>query len=67
MPAEEGQSFATISQSFDWYAEGQARTVVVRDCRITVRFIGRKGRRVRIAIAAPAGAVFDSWEPVKRR
>jgi hypothetical protein len=50
------------SASIDWYAEGQARTVEVNGVRVTVRFIGRKGRRGRIAIEAPAGAVFQSHE-----
>ena len=45
-------------QSIDWYAPGQSRIVEVAGVRITVRFIGRKGRRGRIAIEAPAGAVF---------
>ena len=45
-------------QSIDWYHEGEERTVEVAGVRITVRFIGRKGRRGRIAIEAPAGAVF---------
>ena len=42
----------------DWYAEGQSRTVDVDGVRVTVRFVGRKGRRGRIVIEAPAGAVF---------
>jgi hypothetical protein len=46
------------SVSIDWYAEGQTRMVEVAGVRIVVRFIGRKGRRGRIAIEAPAGAVF---------
>jgi hypothetical protein len=46
----------------DWYAEGEAKVVEVDGIQITVRFIGRKGRRGRIAIEAPAGAVFQSIE-----
>jgi hypothetical protein len=46
------------SVSIDWYSEGEERTVEVDDVRITVRFIGRRGRRGRIAIEAPAGAAF---------
>jgi hypothetical protein len=42
----------------DWYSEGQSRVVEVDGVRIVVRFIGRKGRRGRIAIEAPTGAVF---------
>lgn len=48
------------SESIDWYAEGQVRTVEVGEARVVIRFIGRKGRRARISIAAPAGAVFSS-------
>lgn len=50
----------TTSQSVEWYVEGQSRTVEVAGVEITVRFVGRKGRRARIAITAPGGAVFRS-------
>src|SRR4029453_4983501 len=53
---------AQTSQSIEWYAEGQERTVDVGGVRVTVRFIGRKGRRGRIAIEAPAGAVFRALD-----
>jgi hypothetical protein len=56
--SDPSKSVPGTCQSIDWYAEGQARTVDVAGVRITVRFIGRKGRRGRIAIVAPAGAVF---------
>jgi hypothetical protein len=46
------------SQSIEWYAEGESRTVEVAGIQVTIRFIGRKGRRGRILIEAPAGAVF---------
>jgi hypothetical protein len=49
---------AKTSVCIDWYAEGETKVVEVDGIRITVRFIGRKGRRGRIAIEAPAGAVF---------
>jgi len=42
----------------DWFSEGESKVVEVDGVRIVVRFIGRKGRRGRIAIEAPAGAVF---------
>jgi hypothetical protein len=42
----------------DWYTAGEARLVEVGGVQVLVRFIGRKGRRGRIAIHAPAGAVF---------
>jgi hypothetical protein len=47
------------SVSIDWYSEGESRTVEVDGVQVTVRFVGRKGRRGRIAILAPAGAVFE--------
>jgi hypothetical protein len=47
-----------LSQSTDWYSEGESRTVELPSVQVTVRFIGRKGRRARIAIVAPAGAAF---------
>ncbi len=46
------------SQSIDWYADGEERTVEVGGIQIVVRFVGRKGRRGRIAITAPPGAAF---------
>jgi hypothetical protein len=49
---------AQTCQSIDWYHEGEARTVEVNGVKITVHFIGRKGRRGRIAIEAPPGAVY---------
>jgi hypothetical protein len=54
-----------ICRSVEWYAEGQSRTVEVDGACIVVRFIGRKGRRGRIEIQAPAGAVFRA-EQVRR-
>lgn len=47
-----------VSQTYDWYAEGETRTVEVGGISIVVKFVGRKGRRARICIVAPAGAVF---------
>lgn len=47
------------SISIDWYTEGDARIVQVGDVQIEVRLVGRNGRRARIAIKAPAGAVFE--------
>ena len=46
------------STCIDWYSDGQSRTVECDGVRMTVRFVGRKGRRCRIVIEAPAGAVF---------
>jgi hypothetical protein len=47
-----------LSQSIDWYAEGQARIVEIGGIKVLVKFVGRKGRRGRIAIIAPPGATF---------
>ena len=49
---------AQTSQSIEWYAEGEERIVDAGGIRIVVRFVGRKGRRGRIAITAPPGAAF---------
>lgn len=48
----------TVCQSIDWYGEGQCKTVSVNGEQIVVRYVGRKGRRGRICITAPAGVVF---------
>jgi hypothetical protein len=42
----------------DWFHEGEARVVEISGIRVVVRFVGRNGRRGRIAIEAPPGAVF---------
>jgi hypothetical protein len=49
---------ATTSQCIDWYAEGQERTVDVGGIQVSVRYVGRNGRRGRIAITAPPGSTF---------
>ncbi len=48
------------SRSIDWYAEGDSRVVDVGGVHVEVRFVGRKGRKARIAITAPPGARFCS-------
>jgi hypothetical protein len=50
-------------QSIEWYAEGELRLVEVDGIQVAVRYVGRKGRRGRIAITAPPGAKFRSVEP----
>ena len=45
-------------QSIEWYAEGQVREVDVGGIRVTVRFVGRRGRRGRISIVATSVAVY---------
>jgi hypothetical protein len=49
---------AETSRSIEWYAEGEERIVEAGNIRVVVRFVGRKGRRGRIAIMAPPGATF---------
>jgi hypothetical protein len=49
---------APSSQSIDWYSEGETRIVEANGVRVEVRYVGRKGRRGRIAITAPPGTVF---------
>jgi len=53
------------SKSIDWYAEGQGRSVEVEGIRVLIKLIGRKGRRARIAIEAPAGAEFRAVDSTK--
>jgi len=62
--ATEANSHANLAmcRSIDWYAEAESRVVEVNGVTVTVRFIGRKGRRGRISIEAPAGAVFSTLD-----
>jgi hypothetical protein len=46
----------------DWYSEGEARAIEVNGVRVVVRFVGRRSRRARLAITAPAGAIFRAVE-----
>ncbi len=57
-PPRPGAPGATCS-CVDWYAEGESRIIECGDVRVTIRFVGRKGRRGRIVIEAPAGASFS--------
>jgi hypothetical protein len=63
-PAKDGDGQAEPKRSvcIDWYHEGESRTVEVDGIQVTVRLIGRSGRRARIAIEAPAGAVFRALD-----
>jgi len=56
-----------ICQSIDWYSEGEQRMVELAGVRVIVRYVGRKGRRARILIEAPAGAVFGDYLPQDER
>lgn len=49
---------APTSRLIDWFSEGETCVVEVSGVRVSVRFVGRKGRRGRIVIEAPAGSVF---------
>jgi hypothetical protein len=53
---------AETSKSVDWYHEGEERIVDSGGVQIIVRFVGRKGRRGRIAITAPPGAAFRTCD-----
>ena len=56
---------AAVSRSIDWYAEGEERIVDAGGIQVAVRFVGRKGRRGRIAITAPPGAAFRACDRKK--
>jgi len=43
----------------DWYAVGQGMTVEVGGVTVAFRVVGHKGRRTRIVVTAPAGAVIS--------
>ena len=58
---------AAVSQCIDWYAEGEERIVEAGGMQVVVRFVGRKGRRGRIAITAPPGAAFRARDRNGRR
>lgn len=51
-------SQTATSQCIDWYTPGDLCEIECGDVRMTVRFVGRKGRRGRIAIEASPGTVF---------
>jgi hypothetical protein len=53
---------APTSRLVDWFSEGETRVVEVDGVRVIVRFVGRKGRRGRIVIEAPAGSVFRAGD-----
>lgn len=51
-----------VSTCTDWYHEGESREVEVNGLILTVRFVARRGRRARITIMAPPGAMFRGVE-----
>ncbi|MBI3461449.1 MAG: hypothetical protein HY000_00075 [Planctomycetes bacterium] len=52
----------TVSRNTDWFSEGESKVVEADGVEVTVKFVKRKGRRGRIEITAPAGAVFRSLD-----
>ncbi len=54
------------SRSIEWFHEGQSRIVEVDGVQVTIRLVGRRGRRARIAITAPGGAEFRTVDAVDR-
>lgn len=50
---------AAVSRCADWMSEGESRVVELGELRVVVRYVGRRGRRGRIVIEAPAGAEFS--------
>ncbi len=48
----------TVSHHIDRYSKGQERVVEADGVRVLVRLVDRRGRRGRIKITAPPGAVF---------
>lgn len=46
------------SELIDWFSEGEQRIIEIGDVQVTIRFVGRRGRRGRISIAGPAGCQF---------
>jgi hypothetical protein len=59
MPGTDGVSSPPTCQVIGWFSEGESRTVQVGDVAVEIRMVARAGRRARIAIKAPAGAVFS--------
>ena len=51
-----------VCQLIDWFAEGQTFAVEFEGVVVTVRYVGRKGRRARIAITGPAGTVYRALD-----
>jgi hypothetical protein len=58
----EGRANVLTSTCIDWFSEGETKQVECNGVRVIVRFVGRKGRRGRIVIEAPAGSVFRAGD-----
>ncbi len=48
------------SRLIDWFAVGQGCEIKVDGVVISLRVVGRKGRRARLSVVAPAGATFTT-------
>ena len=48
----------TVRQ-INWFRPGESHTVSIGGMQVIIRFVGRRGRRGRIAITAPCGACFS--------
>jgi hypothetical protein len=57
---------SSCCQLIDWFSEGESKHVQIGDARVEVRLVGLKGRRARIAIIAPSGALFSA-DPFVRK
>lgn len=54
----EGNAGDRHPQTIEWFAPGQERVIEINGVAVVVRFVGRKGRRARIAVLAPSGLAF---------
>ena len=57
-PADRKPARKYMSERVDWYSKGDGVIVEANGSQIIVRVVDRKGRRDRLAITAPPGAVF---------
>lgn len=65
--ASEASPLPRASRFVAWYSEGERRVVEIDGVRVVIGFVGRKGRRARIAISAPPGATFGSGDGVGQK
>ena len=55
------------SQCIDWFSKGEGVSVRVGRIQVDVRLVDRMGRRARIEVLAPEGAVFRLSKCPSRR
>lgn len=58
-PTPQPEAAQPTCRCADWFSEGESRVINCDGVRIVVRYVGRKGRRGRIVIEAPAGTAFS--------